>query len=152
MTNQHGYILHVLQSYLVHGNTIRFFEIKMTRKKCTLFSFYFFIVLFINIFQILWLKDLTPIANSTAFFNKDDRYSFKNRYLRDSHLMINSLKKTDEGRYKCELLNGSVISDYMLKLKGKIIYSPGIKTIYWVFSRVSNLILLTLYVSIIHQV
>ncbi|XP_052699032.1 neural cell adhesion molecule 1-A-like isoform X1 [Crassostrea angulata] len=68
-------------------------------------------------FNILWLKDLTPIANSTAFFNKDDRYSFKNRYLRDSHLMINSLKKTDEGRYKCELLNGSVISDYMLKLK-----------------------------------
>lgn len=58
--------------------------------------------------------------------------------------MINSLKKTDEGRYKCVLLNGSVISDYILKLKGKMFYSLGIKTMYWVFSRVSNLILLTL--------
>nr|XP_034324518.1 hemicentin-2 isoform X2 [Crassostrea gigas] len=35
----------------------------------------------------------------------------------DSHLMINSLKKTDEGNYTCKLLNGSVIRDYLLKLK-----------------------------------
>lgn len=42
MTNQHGYILHVLQLYLVHGNTIRFFEIKMTRKKMYFIQFLLF--------------------------------------------------------------------------------------------------------------
>lgn len=68
--------------------------------------------------EILWLKDQTPIANSTAIFNGDNRYSIDHRYSMDSHLMIASLKKSDEGRFQCQQLNGSlVISDYLLKLK-----------------------------------
>lgn len=84
------------------------------------------------------------IVNSIVFFNKDDRYFFKNWYIMDSYLMINFLKKIDEGCYKCKLLNGLVISDYLLKFKGKMFYLFGIKIMYWVFFCVLNLILLML--------
>lgn len=67
--------------------------------------------------EILWWKDRMLIGNSTTIFNGDKRYSIEVRYSRDSHLMITSLKKTDEGRYQCKQLNSSVISDYLLKLK-----------------------------------